>query len=173
MFQSTFPRRERRAGGTRRGRIGKVSIHVPAKGTTDTRKEGGDMSVFQSTFPRRERRFKASDLADEAEFQSTFPRRERRGQTKRVQRGSDRFNPRSREGNDHCVCVHPSGYTVSIHVPAKGTTASKSGMPVLHLGFNPRSREGNDCISHDTCPAFHVSIHVPAKGTTQSPDRTV
>ena len=54
------------------------------------------------------------------------------------------FNPRSRKGNDTgCTCAgsHPS---VSIHVPARGTTK----------------------VSNKCCQYLKVSIHVPARGTT-------
>ena len=59
------------------------------------------------------------------------------------------FNPRSREGNDSVLRLPEIPLSVSIHVPAKGTTY-----------FEERRLE------HE-----RVSIHVPAKGTTR--DRTI
>ena len=55
---------------------------------------------------------------------------------------------------------------VSIHVPAKGTTIVCALLCMWHVSFNPRSREGND--DHNTAVSIYlaVSIHVPAKGTT-------
>ena len=101
MFQSTFPRRERRMLFDFMVVFDGVSIHVPAKGTTGSgadiaqrdrsfnprSREGNDdyhvtrnteEFMFQSTFPRRERLTKVATDAITAAFQSTFPRRERR-----------------------------------------------------------------------------------------------
>ena len=77
-----------------------------------------------------------------------------------------RFNPRSRKGNDlqkptlqlpGTVSIHvPArgttrlfflqilGYNVSIHVPARGTTNPSSFFAKTRFCFNPRSRKGND-----------------------------
>ena len=82
--------------------------------------------------------------ADISLFQSTFPQGERR-----LIRGMlpsySSFNPRSRKGND----AYDGGQSkkdmiVSIHVPARGTTAIFTSL-------------GNN---------YDVSIHVPARGTT-------
>ena len=57
------------------------------------------------------------------------------------------FNPRSREGNDtESLTRDMRTAQVSIHVPARGTTAD----------------QGSGCIAGD------VSIHVPARGTTDA-----
>ena len=58
--------------------------------------------------------------------------------------GLDNFNPRSREGNDVYFTVIRRFENISIHVPARGTTESKSKFFCLYIHFNPRSREGND-----------------------------
>ena len=69
-------------GTTRRtGRTspsGTVSIHVPAKGTTTYKVSERPADMFQSTFPRRERPFRSLEEI-------------------KILNG---FNPRSREGND-------------------------------------------------------------------------
>ena len=76
-------------------------------------------------------------------FQSTFPRGERREHTCRYRKSLGGFNPRSREGNDSQLPENIREITVSIHVPARGTTERLvSGYKLP--GFNPRSREGND-----------------------------
>ena len=87
-------------------------------------------------------------------------------------------------------------YTVSIHVPTRGTTRRLPRRTKNVCCFNPRSHEGNDC-SQVFClmdfifcfnPRSHegndtqeqikaqreivVSIHVPTRGTTEIPDRS-
>ena len=82
------------------GRI-EVSIHVPAKGTTDSVSSScriRDVSIHvpaKGTTPAGFTKEHINEL-----FQSTFPRRERHrggGMPTATDRG---FNPRSREGND-------------------------------------------------------------------------
>ena len=146
LFQSTFPRGERRIHQRRResavcfnprsheGNDGRydlknfskhVSIHVPTRGTTKIDiKEFLDKLGFQSTFPRGERRVTIS--------QRTF---------------RDSFNPRSHEGNDVGVWW----------------------MLYLSRCFNPRSHEGNDLVDvSGITVTTGVSIHVPTRGTTWS-----
>ena len=101
---------------------------------------------------------------------------------------SVRFNPRSRTGNDLFSLPDLEGLTVSIHVPARGTTrGSRSGILKILFqstfphgerppggngagtergSFNPRSRTGNDGEPWMIPAEQFVSIHVPARGTT-------
>ena len=75
------------------------------------------------------------------------------------------FNPRSRKGNDTFYGGVGNKYFVSIHAPARGTTAD-SCLP-RDLGcFNPRSRKGNDRTPSLLYFSAIVSIHAPARGTT-------
>ena len=121
-----------------------VSIHVPARGTTTDKLDAFGNKAFQSTFPRGERHNLSFNEFIKSKFQSTFPRGERhKGDGDRS--GTRSFNPRSREGNDgvrDCVGAYcrrfqstfPRGErphsgrpqylskSVSIHVPARGTT---------------------------------------------------
>ena len=78
-----------------------VSIHVPARGTTstDTMTEKGYF-WFQSTFPHGERLLLIPIKVLSGMFQSTFPHGERRKKYPRKWRKTQRFNPRSRTGND-------------------------------------------------------------------------
>ena len=79
-----------------------------------------------------------------------------------------RFNPRSREGNDVNACGFSMFVSVSIHVPARGTTCPGRVRRCGSRGFNPRSREGNDDIWQESVVRLSpVSIHVPARGTTK------
>ena len=78
-----------------------VSIHVPTRGTTAARRgRTRQKAAFQSTFPQGERLITEKYLVAENVFQSTFP-----------------------QGERHAL-FFSSGriYTVSIHVPTRGTT---------------------------------------------------
>ena len=59
-FQSTFPRGERQMFRTMLGQISTISIHVPARGTTEECVSCCGDVEFQSTFPRGERRDRCS-----------------------------------------------------------------------------------------------------------------
>ena len=98
-----------------------ISIHVPAWGTTISGQKPQQASIFQSTFPRGERLIVAFISMFGWEFQSTFPRGERQNQAKIA-----------------------SGSSISIHVPAWGTTKMRFGCFSARSNFNPRSRVGND-----------------------------
>ena len=54
-FQSTFPQGERQIYSRRRRFQGSVSIHVPARGTTEVAVGLSYALAFQSTFPQGER----------------------------------------------------------------------------------------------------------------------
>ena len=146
-------------------------------------------AAFQSTFPHGERPLSTPRLYTEYEFQSTFPHGERRSLY--VYRAVwSCFNPRSRTGNDTCICLScitiswfqstfPHGERrltalrgefpvgVSIHVPARGTTNQYIYSPKSVSRFQSTFPHGErryffDCI----CLIQRVSIHVPARGTT-------
>ena len=119
-FQSTFPRGERRTGGSQavaacnfnpRSLVGNdglhfhrdwrrfISIHVPSWGTTQCLANTRRMRLFQSTFPRGERLARLGKFGWTALFQSTFPLGERPGDQTGTD-GNPDFNPRSLVGND-------------------------------------------------------------------------
>ena len=100
------------------------------------------------------------------------------------------FNPRSRVGNDHVGDILVINSSISIHVPAWGTTLYPTlSTPVKKFQstfprgerrryyitandtehFNPRSRVGNDCLIATFYLWQKISIHVPAWGTTIVP----
>ena len=89
----------------------------------------------------------------------------RRGRGRRV-RG---FNPRSREGNDmETIPSDTEGTKVSIHVPARGTTALPPVSPeVPPVSIHVPAR-GTTAAGFYFMGANDVSIHVPARGTTRS-----
>ena len=123
---------------------GSISIHVPAWGTTLSGAWASSRtSTFQSTFPRGERRHGTKRPVARRKFQSTFPRGERRMLLEQFAIFGY-FNPRSRVGNDTKVFPETYNISISIHVPAWGTTG-RSGVKQSGLTyFNPRSRVGND-----------------------------
>ena len=93
------------------------------------------------------------------------------------------------EGYNHQAVVDFETNIISIHMPMRGTTNTRSGRrPLPH--FNPRAHEGHDAASpcnhytrranfnprahegHDTrifsCGyILTISIHVPTRGTTR------
>ena len=103
-----------------------ISIHAPAKGATI---QSRLPELVQRDFNPRSR--EGSDVPQSRStmtgwvFQSTLPRRERRGTGKWAALQRD-FNPRSREGSDRFRRGLAREYTISIHAPAKGATASAS-----------------------------------------------
>ena len=100
-------------------------------------------------------------------FQTTFPQGERRSDRKNKRLQCQRFNPRSRKGNDRYAQRHdPAMLQVSIHVPARGTThqtrISSSGFAVsIHV-----PARGTTIKFIQETRGMDVSIHVPARGTT-------
>ena len=102
LFQSTFPRGERRSFPQPHPPVYVISIHVPSWGTTvQVRKPDAGLQ-FQSTFPRGERR-----LSMWLRFGTHLY-----------------FNPRSLVGNDASVEYVRALANISIHVPSWGTTAN-------------------------------------------------
>ena len=168
MFQSTFPQGERPLSGVSIISDSGVSIHVPARGTTSKPSRTSHSGLIQSTYPQGERPPAKSTYRKTIAvsihvpargttgiaaviatlwntFQSTFPQGERPGSRPSPSWRLNRFNPRSRKGNDCSI-------SVSHH---------------MSNSFNPRSRKGNDTDSVSVLFHITVSIHVPARGTTQ------
>ena len=165
-FQSTFPRRERLlplqplstliASFNPRSRVGNddipgpkgkriaVSIHVPAQGTTCC-------AICSLPMPVR------------------FNPRSRVGNDSLIPFLSSisvSFNPRSRVGNDEQFPLLIMPQSVSIHVPAQGTTLSKR-----QNGINPNvsihvPAQGTTVVCVIHLIEVFVSIHIPAQGTT-------
>ena len=143
-FQSTLPRRERRAEPVRRAfaahfnprsREGSdflqrfvsgapaISIHAPAKGATGS-------------------------LPGRAAGRGYLNPRSREGSDAILVAISSiitHFNPRSREGSDAQIYYTIVTVNISIHAPAKGATSGSSR----------------------SCASKYISIHAPAKGATK------
>ena len=124
LFQSTFPRGERRQLRKILHKTKQISIHVPSWGTTQCLANTRRMRLFQSTFPRGERQFCfLLELAGD-KFQSTFPRGERHS-IHPPNRQDNNFNPRSLVGNDaNPIEINVRISFISIHGPSWGTTAN-------------------------------------------------
>ena len=115
--------------------LGEISIHVPAWGTTLRHSLFQSFNPFQSTFPRGERQEARAQAEAGRVFQSTFPRGERLQLS--VHGGvAGNFNPRSRVGNDKRGTVHYRKTDISIHVPAWGTTANFHKYSLLFYAIN-------------------------------------
>ena len=190
-FQSTFPHGERLCRSRYSSYAFSVSIHVPARGTTYCIIFGAATQAVSIHVPARGTTCrKISGTPSAQRFQSTFPHGERPQPVDGKDTSPVCFNPRSRTGNDPTADFIPcavfgfqstfphgerplhrffnfSAVTgVSIHVPARGTTAG--GIPGEYPGSvsihvpargttqEQRKRQGN----------AKVSIHVPARGTT-------
>ena len=111
-----------------------ISIHVPAMGTTGQDHTKRLLPLFQSTCPRWARLLSLGLPPYFLLFQSTCPRWARPWR-----RAMD-------------------GYTgiISIHVPAMGTTAKSDQRGFDLRYFNPRARDGHDSLS--PLPAFALSV---------------
>ena len=168
LFQSTFPRGERRYFLISISFFRFISIHVPAWGTTELGSKHARFDLFQSTFPRGERHdIVVLDVVLNNEFQSTFPRGERQSESATRSFSNSNFNPRSRVGNDQVRYMRiPDHY----HFNPRSRVGNDSNVPIMlsprklfqstfprgerpeyrvsaasFFHFNPRSRVGNDC----------------------------
>ena len=145
QFQSTFPRGERQHEISAYIQPQKISIHVPARGTTPADAQLAVCPCISIHVPAwGTTKNTWSKIVDHI-FQSTFPRGER---------------PLPRY--EYCRTSR-----ISIHVPAWGTTVYNRSRHSIRVHFNPRSRVGNDFCIFASVFLFTISIHVPAWGTTQ------
>ena len=123
LFQSTFPQGERLPHRRSDALHGIVSIHVPARGTTYIPSSVFRiLPLFQSTFPQGERLCLLPSVPGSSGFN---PRSRKGNDPLRSSRSApfSGFNPRSRKGNDEMTSSDTTVTLVSIHVPARGTTA--------------------------------------------------
>ena len=146
-FQSTFPRRERPTYKANGRYVKKFQSTFPRRERLSSDSSICAIYMFQSTFPRRERPRSPQHPDGIACFNprsregnDSFRLRKRRRAwsfNPRSREGNDSarkstptrifcFNPRSREGNDRLGFCQVKQDTVSIHVPAKGTTRPPS-----------------------------------------------
>ena len=145
----------------------RISIHVPARGTTFPLKVTYNQWVFQSTYPHGVRHGIPRQSGSQLPISIHVPAR---GTTALGDAGKPiikNFNPRTRTGYD-CAPVEEYGPTVpiSIHVPARGTTSETPPGAHSYPDFNPRTRTGYDLNFEANGDHAIISIHVPARGTT-------
>ena len=149
QFQSTFPRGERRALYCCTWRAGKVSIHVPARGTTTLNMlltaEIDSVSIHVpargTTWQLQPRAPYALAVSIHVPARGTTDQRRDRGAEGDV---SIHVPARGTTYNDWFRDIN---YDVSIHVPARGTTTMTIQHCLMPKSFNPRSREGNDLLN--------------------------
>ena len=168
IFQSTHPRGMRPGVTKSCGCLRSISIHAPARGATYAHNARGRQDVISIHAPAR-------------------------GATRYLRFVGGwlhHFNPRTREGCDHCTVVidltpilfqstHPRGVrqkigkdkykmeVISIHAPARGATNHADRGGVHGDDFNPRTREGCDEPNpYMSGQMLQISIHAPARGAT-------
>ena len=138
IFQSTFPRGERRCACRFIDFRHLISIHVPTWGTTSAPKVAfSGPPLFQSTFPRGERLSPPRNASSNKSFQSTFPRGERRNTSLQfvvIYRTFQSTFPRG----ERLIPYFSIGYSISIsiHVPTWGTTANFHKYSLLFYAIN-------------------------------------
>ena len=122
-FQSTCPHGARRLSSDTRIPAKRVSIHVPARGTTRMMGRGGFMGLFQSTCPHGARRVLLDELSTYKHVSIHVPARGTTSAPSRYTLANGYcFNPRARTGHDMKTRCLTAQSVVSIHVPARGTT---------------------------------------------------
>ena len=167
IFQSTLPRRERRATVRAFQDPARISIHAPAKGATCLFIVISYFVRFQSTLPRRERLPACILSVIDDVISIHAPAKGATPKPQRIRPKNYYFNPRSREGSDGVYFVtQATSEKISIHAPAKGATYGGTIFRVQIYDFNPRSREGSDPHTQIIRVEGIISIHAPAKGAT-------
>ena len=167
VFQSTFPRGERRANAddttvyavyfNPRSRVGNdwcwcwcycgIIYFNPRSRVGNDNRDRIYHATVKDFNPRSRVGNDVKDCATtlfSSLFQSTFPRGERPKSLFVYDTYYVNFNPRSRVGNDNFLLFHVHVSRISIHVPAWGTTDVIGLLEAMRVNFNPRSRVGND-----------------------------
>ena len=149
-FQSTLPRRERRAVGSR--------------AATDTEhfnprsREGSDLLCrcnraerrqFQSTLPRRERRPLGMDGRAVIRISIHAPAKGATSLRSILRAYGAGISIHAPAKGATCSCMFGVMVAdISIHAPAKGATVTVDEIRAVTCHFNPRSREGSDSKNH-------------------------
>ena len=162
IFQSTLPRRERRASYETRT-SGRCYFNPRSREGSDSSANSiiNRQTLFQSTLPRGHPPHfhlihcsisihapaKGATILISSHEQDFNPRSREGHACSATACGADcHFNPRSREGSDSTTRIEAvTGFHISIHAPAKGATPAPATVPTsTPFNFNPRSREGSD-----------------------------
>ena len=123
----------------------RISIHVPARGTTTTRSGNHPPTTISIHVPARGTTQRGTSPGD---FPRDFNPRARTGHDGAARsraNGQRRFQstcPHGARRDRRAVAVFHRG--ISIHVPARGTTGVDGRAGVGLWDFNPRARTGHD-----------------------------
>ena len=146
----------------------RVSIHVPARGTTILHCARLSKTLFQSTFPHGERLAQCANFIVSKLFQSTFPHGERPGQLCELFHGQRVSIHVPARGTTITVSEIYRVIDVSIHVPARGTTQIFEDIVRKYGMFQSTFPHGErQTRVRSKWKNMMVSIHVPARGTTR------
>ena len=187
QFQSTCPHGARPPDTCQPASGDPISIHVPARGTTELDKAGRcgrDISIHvpaRGTTRQRDRNVPIHEISIHVPARGTT-------QPDRVLSSLNLFQSTCPHGARLAKeSVKLPYFKISIHVPARGTTRAKRkavaagkfqstcphGARLVtgsgHQGplyFNPRARTGHDSGTMPVSQVEAISIHVPARGTT-------
>ena len=145
-FQSTCPRWARPIPTQPKPKRTKISIHVPAMGTTSSICTRADNPCNFN--PRARDGHDGRDRADkpnEIRFQSTCPRWARLSKRRNGRRAREAFQSTCPRWARRGPPIPLSGQVqISIHVPAMGTTSYRETGTHHRHDFNPRARDGHD-----------------------------
>ena len=143
----------------------KISIHAPAKGATIHTLRGYTICDISIHAPAKGATYLQITIPIRQQFQSTLPRRERRARTAHLPERLN-FNPRSREGSDQALQIHPHHQSYFNPRSREGSDVWLPCKIFFRTYFNPRSREGSDDSPAADPVDVSISIHAPAKGAT-------
>ena len=167
QFQSTLPRRERHLEFHRFLLYSHISIHAPAKGATPPCSVPHLVPLtFQSTLPRRERHFRTNHPVHHRAFQSTLPRRERQSSGT----GKPRFClfqstlPRRERPTSGSIAANRLRFQSTLPRRERPLSPARLMHPQRFQSTLPR-RERR-ALFWCKIALTPISIHAPAKGAT-------
>ena len=189
IFQSTLPRRERRASYETRT-SGRCYFNPRSREGSDSSANSiiNRQTLFQSTLPRRERH-PAPLPSHPLQHFNPRSREGSDGLLLHSARTEQDFNPLSREGSDRllgrglrCGLSFQStlprrerqynrieavtGFPFQSTLPRRERPCAATVPTSTPFNFNPRSREGSDLHDARMMQRGVISIHAPAKGAT-------
>ena len=189
-FNPRPPRRGRQAISFHDLRLGRISIHAPARGATPRSRLCGCSRWYFNPRPPRGGRQPDYTLVLPADEISTHAPREggdvgdgvdvrathisshapARGATQhgRSDTGTYDFNPRPREGGDMDVTPTSANWRISIHAPARGATTTLKGAPEgSYISIHAPAR-GATLYMYAPAMEMVISIHAPARGAMKA-----
>ena len=165
LFQSTYLREVRRHS-LRISRLLRISIHVPARGTTLSDNLNILLSLFQSTYLREVRHPIRDMIRSRGTFQSTYLREVRLHDHQRMMMTLTFQSTYLREVRQE-TCMHGAKSTDFNPRTCERYDSPASGSDSTRY-FNPRTCERYDTVCRKRGERREISIHVPARGTTKT-----